>query len=149
MNYYNQFTWNADTPNQAYNFQTNSLGSRVYVSTNAGVTNTTNTGFKTQFNGRLNYTTKIATHHDLGGLFIYSEEYWNDRTQSATRLDRLYSALHELDAAIGTQSLSGNSSTEGLRSYIVRLNYSAFAKYLLELNLRYNVSPKFFSANRY
>jgi len=149
MNYYNQLTWNADTPNQAYNFQTNSFGSRVYVATNAGVTQTTNTGFKTQLNGRLNYTTKIGTHHELSGLFVYSEEYWNDRTQSATRLDRLYSALHELDAAIGTQSVSGNSSTEGLRSYIGRINYSAFGKYLLEITARYDGSSKFLPGHRY
>ncbi|GHN02538.1 SusC/RagA family TonB-linked outer membrane protein [Cytophagales bacterium WSM2-2] len=149
MNYYNQFTWNADTPNQAYNFQTNSLGSRVYVASNAGITNTTNTGFKTQLNGRLNYTTKIAKNHDLSGLFIYSEEYWNDRTQSATRLDRLYSALHELDAAIGTQSVSGNSSTEGLRSYIGRINYSAFGKYLFEITARYDGSSKFLPGHQY
>jgi len=149
MNYYNQLAWNADTPNQAYNFQTNSFGSRVYVATNAGVTQTTSTGFKTQLNGRLNYTTKIATHHDLSALFIYSEEYWDDRTQTGSRLDRLYPALHELDAAIGTQSVGGNSSTEGLRSYIGRVNYNAFGKYLLELTGRYDGSSKFLPGHQY
>ncbi len=41
LNYYNQFGYNANTPNQAFNFQTNSFGSRVYVGPNAPIVNNT------------------------------------------------------------------------------------------------------------
>ena len=47
--------------------------------------------------------------------------------QCSSRNDRLYPTLHEIDAALtDIQSTGGNSSTEGLRSYIGRVNYTAF-----------------------
>src|SRR5690606_38213968 len=89
-------------------------------------------------------------NHDLGLLFVYSEEYWYSRSQSGSRMDRLHPALHELDAALtDIQTAGGNSSAEGLRSYIGRLNYSAFDKYLFEANFRYDGSSKFLPGSRY
>ncbi|THU34179.1 TonB-dependent receptor [Niastella caeni] len=150
LNYYNQFSWNANTPNQAFNFQTNSFGSRVYVGTNAGVSNNTNTGYKTMMNARLNYHTNLFTHHDISALFVYSEEYWYDRFQGSSRNDRLYPTLHEIDAALtDIQTTGGNSSTEGLRSYIGRINYTAFNKYLFEGNVRVDGSSKFLPGHQY
>lgn len=150
INYYNQFRYTADMPNTAYNFQTGSFGSRVYVGANAGVANYTNTGYKTMMSGKLNYHTIIAQHHDLSAMFVYSEEYWYDRYQMSSRNDRLYPSLHEIDAALtDIQSTGGNSSTEGLRSYVGRLNYSAFDKYLVELNFRCDGSSKFLSPHQF
>jgi TonB-linked SusC/RagA family outer membrane protein len=150
LNYYNQFRWNASIPNRSYNFQTNSFGSRVYIGENAGVGNFTNTGHKTMLNGRLNYNTTIAKNHELGAMFVYSEEYWYDRFQETSRNDRLYPSLHEVDAALtDIQATGGNSSTEGLRSYIGRVNYAAFDKYLVELNFRTDGSSKFLPGSQY
>jgi TonB-linked SusC/RagA family outer membrane protein len=150
LNYFNQFRWNAAMPNQSYNFQTNTFGSRVYVGPNAGVGNFTNTGYKTLLNGRLNYTTTIAKNHELGAMFVYSEEYWYDRYQATSRNDRLHPSLHEVDAALtDIQSTAGNSSTEGLRSYIGRVNYAAFDKYLLEVNFRSDGSSRFLPGSQF
>lgn len=150
LNYFNQFQWTAAMPNQAYNFQQQAFGSRVYVGPNAGVSNATNTGYKTMFTGRLNYHTVIKENHDLSALVVYSEEYWNDRYQFSSRNDRLYPTLHEVDAALtDIQGTGGNSSTEGLRSYIGRVNYTAYGKYLLEGNFRVDGSSKFVGDNQY
>ncbi|MEO7584045.1 MAG: SusC/RagA family TonB-linked outer membrane protein, partial [Ferruginibacter sp.] len=150
LNYYNQFRSAAPTPNQAFNFQTNSFGSRVYVGANAGISNQTNTGYKTLLNARLNYTKKFGADHDVSALVVYSEEYWNDRYQASSRNDRLYPTLTEIDAALtDIQSTGGNSSAEGLRSYIGRVNYSAFNKYLLEANFRVDGSSKFLPGSRF
>ncbi|WP_082489314.1 TonB-dependent receptor [Dyadobacter sp. Leaf189] len=150
LNYFNQFRWNAAMPNQSYNFQTNSFGSRVYVGPNAGVGNFTNTGYKTLLNGRLNYNTTIAKNHEIGAMFVYSEEYWYDRYQATSRNDRLHPSLHEVDAALtDIQSTGGNSSTEGLRSYIGRVNYAAFDKYLLEVNFRSDGSSRFLPGSQF
>jgi TonB-linked SusC/RagA family outer membrane protein len=150
LNYYNDFRWNAPIPNQAYNFQTNSFGSRTYVGLNAGISNQTRTGYKTLFNTLLNYTKKFSPYHELSGLFVYSEEYWNDRFQASARNDRLHPSLAQIDAALtDIQSTGGNSSTEGLRSYIGRLNYTAFNKYLFEANFRADGSSKFLEGSRY
>lgn len=150
LNYYNQFRYTASMPNQSYNFQTQSDGSRVYVGANAGVANYTNTGYKTQLNGRLNYDFNIGEKHDFSAMFAYSEEYWYDRYQMSSRNDRLHPTLHEIDAALtDIMGTGGNSSTEGLRSYIGRLNYTAFDKYLFEANFRYDGSSKFLAGSQF
>lgn len=150
LNYYNQFDWNANTPNQAFNFQTNTDGSRVYVGPNAPIVNNTTTGYKTLLNGRLKYQTNLGKGHEISALFVYSEEFWHDRYQGASRNDRLYPTLHELDAALTTiQTTGGNSSSEGLKSYIGRFNYTAFNKYLFEGNFRVDGSSKFVPGQQY
>lgn len=150
LNYYNQFRKNANMPNRSFNFQTNSFGSRVYVGENAGVSNATNTGYKTLLNGRLNYHTVIAKNHDIAAMAVYSEEYWYDRYQYSSRNDRLHPSLSEVDAALpDIQSAGGNTSTEGLRSYIGRLNYTGYNKYLLEANFRVDGSSKFLPGSQY
>jgi TonB-linked SusC/RagA family outer membrane protein len=150
LNYYNQFAYNANMPNQAFNFQTGTFGSRVYVGPNAGISNTTLTGYKTMMNARLNYHTTIAANHDISALVVYSEEYWYDRSQGSSRNDRLFPALREIDAALtDIVSASGSSSTEGLRSYIARVNYTAYNKYLLEGNFRVDGSSKFLPGQQY
>jgi TonB-linked SusC/RagA family outer membrane protein len=150
LTYYNQFFWDADMPNTSYNFQTNSFGSRVYVAANAGVSNQITSGYQTLLTAQLNYHKVIAKNHDISAMFAYSEEYWYDRFLSASRNDRLYPTLHEIDAALPTiQSTGGNSSAEGLRSYIGRLDYTAFDKYLFEANFRYDGSSLFLPGHQF
>ncbi len=148
--YYNQFNYTAPTPAQAYNFQTSAFGSRVYVGPNAAVSNTNLNGYKTLMNARLNYHTNFGKNHDLSALFVYSEEYWNDRNLSASRNDRYSAALSEINGALSNIiSNSGGSSAEGLQSYIGRVNYTAFNKYLLEGNFRVDGSSKFVPGQRF
>lgn len=150
LNYYNQFRWNAATPNRAFNFQTGQPGTRIYVGDNAGVGNYTNTGYKSMMSTSLNYEKTIAKNHEIKAMVVYSEEYWFDRYQGSARNDRLHPTLHEVDAALTQiQNANGNSSTEGLRSYIGRVNYTAFDKYLFEFNARYDGSSKFQSGSQY
>ncbi|MFN5641309.1 MAG: SusC/RagA family TonB-linked outer membrane protein [Sphingobacteriales bacterium] len=150
LNYYNQFSWGANTPNRAYNFQTATFGSRTYVGDNAGISNSTNTGYKTMLTGRLNYNKKFGRNHDVAALVVYSEEYWFDRSLGASRNDRLHPSLTEINAALtDIQSTSGNSTAEGLQSYIGRLNYTGYNKYLLEANFRVDGSSKFIKGSRF
>ncbi len=150
ISYYNDFRYEANMPSRAYNFQTDSYGSRYYTDNNAGITNWTNTGHKTQFSGRLNYDWAINEHHEVNLMGAYSEEYWYGRHQMSGRLNRIHPILHEIDAASPeNQSTGGNSSSEGLTSYIGRVNYIAFRKYLLEGNIRYDGSSKFSDGHRF
>jgi TonB-linked SusC/RagA family outer membrane protein len=150
LNYYNQFRYTANTPNRSYNFQVGAYGSRVYVGEDAGVGNYTNTGYKTQMHGRLNYNVTLAAGHDLSVMAAYNEEYWYNRSQSTSRNNRLHPSLHEVDAALtDVQGTGGNSNTEGLRSYIGRLNYTAYEKYLLEVNFRADGSSRFLPGHQY
>jgi TonB-dependent SusC/RagA subfamily outer membrane receptor len=150
LSYYNQFRWTAAMPTRSYNFQTGTYGSRIYYGDNSGVGNYSNTGYKTQLNGRLNYNVTLGENHDISALFVYSEEYWYNRYQMSSRNDRLHPSLHEIDAALtDIMGTGGNSNEEGLRSYIGRVNYTAFDKYLFEANFRYDGSSKFLDGSRY
>jgi TonB-linked SusC/RagA family outer membrane protein len=150
LNYYNDFAGMPLHLTRLITSRQGSFGSRTYVGLNAGISNQTRTGYKTLLNGRLNYVKKLGDNHELSGLFVYSEEYWNDRFQASARNDRLYPTLTEIDAALtDIQSTGGNSSTEGLRSYIGRVNYTAFNKYLLEANFRSDGSSKFLEGSRF
>lgn len=150
LNYYNQFQFSAPIPTRAFNFQTNDFGSRVYVGENAGISNASYSGYKTLLTGRINYDKTFAGNHTINAMLAYSEEYWYNRSLGASRNDRLYHALHEINAALtDIISNSGSSDAEGLRSYIGRLNYSAFNKYLFEANFRYDGSSKFLPGYQY
>ncbi len=150
MIYYNQFNSQAPTPSQAFNFQTNAYGSRVYFGPNAAVTNLNLNGYKTLMNARLNYRKNFGGDHDFSALVVYSEEYWNDRSLGASRNDRYSPAIAEINGALANvYSNSGTSSTEGLRSFIGRVNYTGYGKYLLEGNMRVDGSSKFEPGQRY
>ena len=149
IKYYNEFTQSYQIPVKGYNFQTGN-DTRVYYGENAGIYNNTWTGYKTQLNGRLNYNKTIGKN-DIGAMFAYSEEYWFDRNQNGYRADRLHPSLTEIDNALsGLQtSAGGNSSSEGLRSFIGRINYTYNSRYLLEGNFRYDGSSKFLEGSQY
>ena len=149
LSYYNQFEWQANIPAHAYNFQTESFGARVYVGENAGVSNTTNTGYKTILNTRLNYGIALGDH-DISAMFAYNEEYWYKRAQTGSRTDRVHESIHELDgASVEAMTAGGNSETEGLRSYIGRVNYAFASRYLLEMTFRVDGSSKFLKGHQY
>ncbi|NLR68025.1 TonB-dependent receptor [Chitinophaga varians] len=150
LNYYNQFAYSAAIPATAFNFQSGINGSRVYVGENAGISNQTSTGYKTMLNGRLTYHKAFGVNHDLTVTGVYSEEFWYDRLQRSGRNDRLFPGLHEIDAALTSiQTTGGSSSSEGLRSYIGRVNYTAFDRYLFEANFRYDGSSKFLPGHQF
>lgn len=149
--YYNEFTKKAFMPTGfAYNFQTGEDVNRAYVGDNAGVSNATKTGYKFLSTAQLRYTTRIADHHEIGAMLVYSEEYWHVRNLSASRNDRIHPSLSEINAALqDIQSTGGSSDAEGLRSLIGRINYTAFDRYLLEANFRYDGSSKFLPGSQY
>ncbi|MDD2938660.1 MAG: SusC/RagA family TonB-linked outer membrane protein, partial [Proteiniphilum sp.] len=151
LSYNNYFQKRADMPTgAAYNFQTNSDLGRSYVADNVSVSDNNTTSYKTQLNGRLNYRTRIAENHNLNALFVYSEEYWHTRSTGASRNDRLHPTITELNGALtNVISNSGSSASEGLRSYIGRLNYDAYDKYLFEFNFRVDGSSKFAKGSQY
>lgn len=149
LSYHNQFSRSWQNPHSVYNLQDGSIVRQV-IADNAGISNSISTNYKTQLNGRLSYEKKIAKHHEIAALFVYSEEYWYGRSLSASRLSRIYPTLTEIDAALPDfPTANGNSSAEGLLSYIGRINYAAYDKYLLEINCRYDGSSKFLPGHQF
>lgn len=150
LNYGTRFQWRTDMPTTLYNFQAN-VFNKVLVPSNEGVSNINRENYKTQFSTRASYNKKFGLHHDFGVLAVYSEEYWNNRILSGSRRDRVHPDLTDIDVGADddTQRISGSTSAEGLRSYIGRLNYAAFGKYLFETSFRVDGSSKFLPEDRY
>lgn len=151
LNYGSQFTWRADIPSKAYNFQLDAFGPRVYVGDNERIYNTDRNNYKTMLSAKITYDKVIAKNHEFNLMAAYNEEYWKNRLLSASRENRYHPLLHEIDAALAneTQQTGGNSTSEGMRSYIGRLNYAAFNKYLFEANFRIDGSSRFLAGDQY
>lgn len=151
LNYYNQFRMRSDIPTDGYNFQTGMV-SRSYVAQDAGVENYTNTGYKTQVTARLGYDFSITKNHKFNLLAVYSQEYWYNRNQNTVSKDKIYDGLTEIDGTLKNPdkiSIAGNSDREGLVSYIGRINYNAYGRYLLEATMRADGSSKFSMGHRF
>ncbi|MCQ2184299.1 MAG: TonB-dependent receptor [Bacteroidales bacterium] len=143
IKYNNDFVSSAPTPVQAYNFQTESDIDYWYVPSNAGVTNNTAEGVKTQWNLRAMVNKRFGKH-GLSATLLYNEERWHNRYQNSYRRDNLHPSLSELDSTLPNyQTTAGFSTDEGLRSVVGRINYNALDRYLLEVNFRADGSSKF------
>ena len=143
LRYYSQFTKTYQMPTDYWNFQTEQIAVTT-VASSAGVTDRVTQGYKTLLQGRITYDTDLFSGHHLTALAGMTEEYWFARNLTGNRTDRIHPFLTELDATLPTfQTTGGNSSGEGLRSFIGRVNFSINNKYLLEVNARYDGSSKF------
>lgn len=143
LTYRNDFTKSWSMPTVLQNFQTGLPGYEV-VTKSSGISNYTRERTKTILNLHAIYNQEIIQGHNLRFQFIYSEEYWHERSQSSSRNDRFHPNLTEIDGAgVTTQSAGGSSSNEGLRSIVTKLNYDIQDKYMLQALVRWDASSKF------
>lgn len=132
LRYYNQFSKAVQNPLKQWNFQSNTVAREMPDNGGDGITDSNYEGYKTLFQGRISYDREIAPGHHITAMFNAAEEFWSDRQLGAWRKDRLHSSLEELNAASAAQQTNwGRSESEGLRSFIGRVNYAMFDKYFL------------------
>lgn len=144
LSYYNQFQKVVQNPLTQWNFQTNQPARSMPDNGGDGISNHNLEGHKTLFQGRLNYDVDLFNGHHLSAMFVAAEEYWFKREFQAWRKDRLHPSLEELNAASAAQQTNeGFSESEGLRSFVGRINYNMYDKYLIELNFRSDGSSRF------
>jgi len=149
LNYRDRFSRDWSDPTTTYNLQTGEVVD-VLVGDNAGIDNRIDKAYKTNFQARLDFQKEIFTGHNLGAMFAYTTEYWENRMLSAGRMDRLYPNILEISPALPTtKENAGSSSAEGLRAFIGRLNYDLLNRYLFEVTARYDGSSKFTPESRY
>lgn len=151
LRYYNQFQKSYQTPTgvSLYNFQTGNAV-QTFIPESAGISNRSDQGRKQLVQFKLQYQKEIIKNQDLSVMGVFAEEYWHERNFSASRNDRIHPIITEIDGALRTtQGTSGSLATEGLRSYVGRINYSAWSKYLLELSFRVDGSSRFLPGHQY
>lgn len=145
IHYQNAFTASAPMPTgPAWNFQTDQPTALIYVADKAGISNNTSTGWKSQFSARLDYNISFADHHDFSVMALYNEEGNFSRSMMASREERIDPSLSEINAALNNiKDNSGTSAKSGLRSYVGRINYAAYGRYLFEFNTRFDGYSRF------
>lgn len=151
LSYYNQFlkSYSSPTGMELYNFQKDKP-THVFIPESSGIKDASNQGYKTLTQASLRYDKTFGKHHKVSALFSYNEEYWFDRTMGAGRDDRIHSNITEINGALTkTQFTRGNSEEEALRSYLGRINYALYDRYLFEMNFRVDGSSKFLPGHQY
>ncbi|MCX6328339.1 MAG: TonB-dependent receptor [Bacteroidia bacterium] len=97
----------------------------------------------------LHYQATIAKKHNINTLLGYSESYLYNFQHDATKQGLFDESAWVFNAATSTVSINGSAFDYALRSWFGRLNYDFDGRYLLEANLRYDGSSRFYSDNRY
>ncbi|MCO5237636.1 MAG: TonB-dependent receptor [Chitinophagaceae bacterium] len=104
---------------------------------------------KTRLQASLNYARRFADKHNVTGLLLYEE--MEDRTTSLTgqRIGYVVPIDQIFAGPQLNQTTGGTASDMGRRSYVGRVTYDYFGKYLLEYSFRYDGSPLFPVAGRW
>lgn len=109
-----------------------------------------NNTFNWSLSNTLNYAVKIRDHsaNILVGTEMYKNKYqWlNTFADDFAADERDY---YQMDAAVGTQTVSGNKTGYQLLSFFGKINYNYLNKYLMTATLRYDGSSRFGSQNRF
>jgi TonB-linked SusC/RagA family outer membrane protein len=152
LRYYNQFQKSyTDLGLDLYNFQTGGVVFNLFPTT-ANLSNSSNQGYKTLAQAKIDYTTEPFKGHKLSLLAVAAEEYFLARNFGVGAGGRLDESITEL----GNQTLAplaigfnGGSTDDGLRSFVGRFNYSIDEKYLLEASIRADGSSRFLPGHQW
>ena len=112
--------------------------------------NLTNTRTSWNFRAFVDYNRKFGSHHKLGltaGTELF-ESRGVTREFGAIQVSIENNNVNDLDSGI-PQRISTGASSNRLRSYLARANYSFKDKYLLTASIRRDGSSKFLENNRW
>lgn len=109
-------------------------------------------GFSTtkQLEFHADYKKTIAEKHNLGALFVFNRTEWNSNYLEGKRINYASTSIDQLFAGPSDGQSTNGSASEGSRlGYIGRLTYDYSAKYMAEVNFRYDGSMKFAPGKRW
>lgn len=90
----------------------------------------------------INYNNTFGDH-DVSGLLGYTENYYYQYTNSASKKGLIDQNINVPGAATEMISIGGSSTDRASRSFFGRANYAYKSRYLLELNYRYDGNSRF------
>lgn len=100
--------------------------------------------------GVIRYENKLFNDRlDLNVMLGASQEMYRDRKISAGKYDPIDPSMDVIDGATGDATNSGAHTEWVMRSYFGRINLGWEDKYLLEMNLRADVSSRFLKNKRW
>lgn len=87
--------------------------------------------------------------HNISGVVGMSQEWYNSRSFDASRLNLITEANPTLGLGDpGKMSNDASAASWAIRSGFGRLSYNYAERYLVEMNLRYDLSSRFHKSNR-
>lgn len=117
-----------------------------------GLTQTFRQSSQTTLNFRLEYEKRFGEDHDVKAFVAYEQNEGMGNFFQAGRLNYTSAAIDELFAGSLNQDnwlTDGSASESSRQNYFGRVSYSAFSKYLLQFNFRYDGSSIFPKGNRF
>lgn len=91
----------------------------------------------------INYSKTFNQDHDFSGLLGYTENYYYQYSNSATKKGLIDQNVNVPSSATEMIGISGSSTDRASRSIFGRLNYAYKSKYLFEANYRYDGNSRF------
>jgi TonB-linked SusC/RagA family outer membrane protein len=141
-----------------YNFSFGNGFTPIYFETSNIASGNTSTSRSTNFStdwtweNQLTYTKKFNKNHELSMMAamsardFYTERYNGSKKYLASEAEQ----FRYFDAASDpAPSLSGSASALGMLSYLGRINYSLFNRYLLTVSFRADGSSRFIGAKKW
>lgn len=107
-----------------------------------------NVNWRSTAHFRINYARTFGAH-DISAFVAYEQMEYRYDWFKAQRRDFATDDLEILNAGTGSQTVGGNAEEDAMQNFFGRLNYSYKGKYLAELTLRFDGSPKFPEGNRF
>ena len=141
-----------------YNISLSSGFSPIYYETsniasgNNSVSRSTNYSTDWTWENMLTYSKKFGKAHDFTAMVAMSARDYYGESYSASRMDLPgeKSELRYLSAATNvTPSVSGSGNSLGMLSYLGRVNYSLFNRYLLTASFRADGSSRFVGSKKW
>lgn len=145
VHYDNAFTENNNNgvPYERWNFATGKIGQAATSPSQLLTQYSLTKGYNVVIDNVLRYNTSIKGKHDIGAIFGYNQQYFNQYNFSASKKGLLDPSLTTLNAGTTMNSIGGTEDDWGLRSYFGRVNYAYNQKYLGEAVMRYDGSSRF------
>ncbi|MEA4983282.1 MAG: TonB-dependent receptor [Paludibacter sp.] len=133
----------------AYSFRRDEVAYSGYALENLNLQMSYEGNNRWVFQNNLSWNKKIANKHEISAMAGYESTYYNSDWTNASKTGLIDDAITELSTATEMTAITGTQQDEASQSIFGRATYAYDSRYLLEANLRYDGSSKFYQLSRW
>lgn len=133
----------------AYSFRSDEVAYSGYALENLNLQMYYEGNFRWVFQNNLSWNKKIDNKHEISAMAGYESTYYNSDWTNASKTGLIDDAITELSTATEMTAITGTQQDEASQSIFGRATYAYDSRYLLEANLRYDGSAKFYQSSRW
>jgi len=101
------------------------------------------------YNVYATFTDTFNSNHDVTVLVGYNQEEFKYNTTSGSRTNLISTGFPTVDLATGDQQVGQEKSSWAVQGFFSRINYIFKDKYIIEGNIRYDGSSRYFVEDRW